>query len=271
MEVKTRTLRIACAGVSSLERWLLINSVLRANKQYRVQDLGSSPYAFCKHAAEAFDIIFVGAKAKKAPMAELVRSLRVVSDQAVIILLAEQNNEPRSAAIADALELDAVISYHLAGMVVMEDEFFRLLKVTERYCRMREFILNQDALRSLSIPAVTLDEDFHIVFSNPAAELMLDEKNPFCITDAKKIECLNAEATQKFYRAIYRSAYARYPQQDNALIRIDSQKDGRGPAMAISIPKQNTCYDTYTYNVIFFSVDGVCNDARALSLERQLV
>ena len=257
--MKTQPLRIACADVSDFERRCLVEFLTRNNRAYRVENIGYSSYAFCKHASEKFDVIFLGAMAGNAPDMELARSLRTVSDEALIVLLTKEASQAHEAAGLADTGVDEVIVYNGLGIVTRE-KVKTLLATAEGHRTTRRVLLSQDALRAARAPAAILDQDGFVLFANWRAEKLFHEGDPFRLLETGELVCSAPAATKRFHEGIRQSSHIRYPLQRNAFIEA-AREGGRMPVIAMSIPKKCLHSGAYTYYVVFIDMETQYNAA----------
>ena len=257
--MNAQPLRIACANVSDLERRCLVACLTQNDERRSVENIGYSSYAFCKHASEKYDVVFLGSMTGNAPDMELARSLRAASDETVIVLLTKETNQARAAAVCAGMAVDDVVAYDDAGIVTPE-KMENLLATAEGHRTTRRVLLNQDALRAVRAPAAILDREGFVLFANWRAEKLFHEGDPFRLLETGELVCRNPVATRRFHEGIRRSSHIRYPLQCNAFIET-SREGGRMPVIAMSIPKRCVHSGVCTYYLVFIDLETQYNAA----------
>ena len=109
--MKSRLLKIACANLSTFERQFLVSMLPADEGVRRIEEIGGLSYAFSKHAHEVFDIIFLSTRGNQGSVAELVRSLRTVSDETLLVLLVRESDESVAAIFARDIGVNTVVTY----------------------------------------------------------------------------------------------------------------------------------------------------------------
>ena len=117
---KSRPMKIACANLSTFERQCLVSLLPQGEGPRRIEEIGGMSYAFSKHAHEVFDIIFLSTKGNQGSVTELVRSLRTVSDETLLVLLVREGDESVAAIVACDVGVDAIMTYNESRAPIQE-------------------------------------------------------------------------------------------------------------------------------------------------------
>ena len=110
----SRSIKIASANLSAVERACLAGIAAQNEEWRHIREIGNSSYAFCKHASEVFDIIFLSAENNNQPAMELIQSLRTVSNETLLVLFVKEGDGGAAGVAPRDLQVDAIVSYNEA-------------------------------------------------------------------------------------------------------------------------------------------------------------